>query len=98
MEVSELIEKQCSLRERLIQCLTELERELQATVEHERMINEIHENLLGKYLGGGRPVAGGEVYNEFNDPDCFYNAVNDERPTRDLGFNNNRNPSYGATP
>lgn len=79
-----------------------MERELQSTVEHERMINEIHENLLGKYLPGGRAVAGGggggDVYNDFNDPDCFYNAVNDERPTRDLGFNNNRNPPYGATP
>ena len=62
------------------------------------MINEIHENLLGKYLGGGRAVAGG-VYNDLNDPDCFYNAVTDERPTRDLGFNNNRNnPPFGATP
>jgi hypothetical protein len=61
------------------------------------MINEIHENLLGKYLGGGRAV-GGDVYNELNDADCFYNAVTDERPTRDLGFNNNRNPPYGATP
>lgn len=77
-----------------------MERELQSTVEHERMINEIHENLLGKYLASGRAVAGGggEVYNDFNDPDCFYNAVNDERPTRDLGFNNNRNPPYGGAP
>lgn len=63
------------------------------------MINEIHENLLGKYLPGGRVGAGGgDVYSDFNDPDCFYNAVTDERPTRDLGFNNNRNPPYGATP
>ena len=70
------------------------------------MINEIHENLLGKYMPGGRAAAvgggggggGGDGYSDFNDPDCFYNAVNDERPTRDLGFNNNRNPSYGATP
>jgi hypothetical protein len=62
------------------------------------MINEIHENLLGKYIGGGR-TGGGDVYNDLNDADIFYNAVTDERPTRDLGFNNNnRNPSYGATP
>ncbi|CAF4744511.1 unnamed protein product [Rotaria sp. Silwood1] len=79
------------------ECLAELERELQSTIEHERMINEIHENLLGKYIGGGRPVSS-DVYNDLNDVDNLYNAVIDERPTRDLGFNNNRNPPYGATP
>ncbi len=66
------------------------------------MTNEIHENLLGKYFGGGGGggrAGGGDVYNDLNDPDCFYNAVTDERPTRDLGFNNNRNnPPFGATP
>lgn len=63
------------------------------------MLSEIHENLLGKYLGGGRAGGGGgDAYSDFNEGDSFYNAVNDERPTRDLGFNNNRNPPYGATP
>lgn len=65
------------------------------------MTNEIHENLLGKYTGnggGGGRVISNDVYNDLNDGDIFYNAVNDERPTRDLGFNNNRNPPYGATP
>ena len=64
------------------------------------MISEIHENLLGKYIGGGRAGGGGggDAYSDLNDGDSFYNAVNDERPTRDLGFNNNRNPPYGATP
>jgi hypothetical protein len=61
------------------------------------MISEIHENLLGKYIGGGR-ASGGDAYSDLNDGDSFYNAVNDERPTRDLGFNNNRNPPFGATP
>jgi hypothetical protein len=61
------------------------------------MISEIHENLLGKYIGGGR-AGGGDAYSDLNDGDSFYNAVNDERPTRDLGFNNNRNPPFGATP
>jgi hypothetical protein len=61
------------------------------------MISEIHENLSGKYLGGGRAM-GGDAYSDLNDADCFFNPVIDERPTRDLGFNNNRNPSYGATP
>ena len=61
------------------------------------MINEIHENLLRKYIGGGRNV-GGDVYNDFDEGDNFYNVVIDERPTRDFGFNNNRNSSFGATP
>jgi hypothetical protein len=61
------------------------------------MINEIHENLVGKFTGGARAV-GGDAYSDLNDGDSFYNAVIDERPTRDLGFNNNRNPPYGATP
>ncbi|CAF2627880.1 unnamed protein product [Rotaria sp. Silwood2] len=88
-------------KKRGTECLAELERELQLTIEHERMINEVHENLLGKFIGGGggggRPVSS-DVYNELNDGESFYNAVIDERPTRDLGFNNNRNPPYGATP
>jgi len=62
------------------------------------MISEIHENLLGKFIGGGRAGGGGDAYSDLNDGDSFYNAVNDERPTRDLGFNNNRNPPFGATP
>ncbi len=61
------------------------------------MINEIHGNLLVKCTGGGRAV-GGDGFNELNDGDRFYNAVIDERPTRDFGFNNNRNGPYGATP
>jgi len=88
--VSNLVEKK-----RSTECLTELERELQSTIEHERMITEIHENLAGKYVPAGR-VAANEAF-EIHDPDCFY----DERPTRDFGFNNNnniRNNPFGATP
>jgi hypothetical protein len=62
------------------------------------MISEIHENLLGKFVNNGR-ATGNDGYNDLNDGDHFYNAPMDERPTRDLGFNNNnRNPPYGATP
>ena len=63
------------------------------------MINEIHENLLGKFTTGARAMAG-EPFNDANDGDHFYNAVIDERPTRDLGLNNNnnRNAGFGATP
>ena len=61
------------------------------------MISEIHQNLSGKYISNGRS-GGGDGYNDLNDGDCFYNPINDERPTRDLGFNNNRNNPYGATP
>lgn len=53
---------------------------------------------MGGGGGGGGRAMGGDVYNDLNDGDGFYNAVTDERPTRDLGFNNNRNPPYGATP
>lgn len=95
LEIIIVIAIYCSL---VMQCLAELERELQSTIEHERMIGEIHENLLGKYMGGGRSV-GNDMYNDLNDADNFYNPIIDERPTRDLGFNsNNRNPPYGATP
>jgi hypothetical protein len=57
--------------------IAELERELQSTHDHERMIGEIHQNLLKLYTksGGG----GGDLH----DADRFYNAVVDERPTRD---------------
>ncbi|CAF1005164.1 unnamed protein product [Adineta ricciae] len=91
-------------KKRGTECLTELERELQSTIEHERTINEIHDNLLGKYMnsggagGGGGRGMGGDAFNDFNDGDRFFNAVIDERPTRDFGFNNNRNGPFGATP
>lgn len=62
------------------------------------MVSEIHENLLGKFIGGSGRSGGNDVYNDLNDGDSFYNAVTDERPTRDLGFNNNRNLPFGATP
>ncbi|CAF0911926.1 unnamed protein product [Adineta steineri] len=84
-------------KKRGTECLAELERELQSTIEHERMTGEIHDNLLGKYLGSGRAV-NSDAFNDMNDGDRFYNAVIDERPTRDFGFNNNRNGPYGATP
>ncbi len=61
------------------------------------MINEIHENLLGKFTSSGRAMSS-EMYGDGNDADQFYNPVIDERPTRDLGFNNNRNTGFGATP
>ena len=60
------------------------------------MVNEIHENLSGKYVSNGGRAISNEAF-EINDPDCFY----DERPTRDFGFNNNsnnRNNPFGATP
>ena len=57
----------------------ELERELQATCEHERMIGEVYQNLSRMYTGGGGRPAGGDL----NDLDRFHNAVVDERPTRD---------------
>ncbi|CAF5126066.1 unnamed protein product, partial [Rotaria magnacalcarata] len=57
------------------------------------------ENLLGKFIDSGRRVSN-DAYNDLHGADNFYNAIIDERPTRDLGFNNNnnRNPPYGATP
>ncbi len=64
------------------------------------MIGEIQANLLAKYTtgsGGGRAVASGDAYSDLNDKDCFYNAVVDERPTRDPDLFN-RNPPHAATP
>ncbi len=59
--------------------IVELERELQSTREHERMIGGVYQNLSTMFSkGGGRP-ADGDLY----DPDRFHNAVVDERPTRD---------------
>ncbi|CAF0995844.1 unnamed protein product [Rotaria sordida] len=80
------------------ECIVELERELKSTVEHERMIEEIHENLFKKYAsGGGGRAAGGDINNDLNYGSPFYNAAVDERPTRDPGFNN-RNPAQGVAP
>lgn len=63
------------------------------------MISEVHENLLGKFAGGGGRAMNGDPYGDGTDGDQFYNAVIDERPTRDLGLNNNnRNLPFGATP
>jgi len=86
-------------KKRGMECLSELERELQSTIEHERTLNEIHENLLTKFSNNARPVAN-DGFGDFHDGDQFYNAVIDERPTRDFGFNNNnnRNQGFGATP
>jgi hypothetical protein len=76
-----------------------LERELQSTIEHEQMISVIHENLLNKFTASGRAPNPMDAYADGNDGEQFYNAVIDERPTRDLGFNNNnRNIGFGATP
>jgi hypothetical protein len=73
--------------------IIELERELQSTRDHERMIGEIHQNLLTLYTkGGGRPAGG-----DLNDVDRFYNAVVDERPTRDPDVFG-PNPSHAAPP
>ena len=77
--------------------MTELEKELQSTIDHERMIGEIHENLLAKYTSSVGKAAGGDAYSDLNDGDYFRNAAVDERPTRDPGFNN-RNPAHGAAP
>lgn len=83
------------------QCLNEVEREFQSTIEHERTINEIHENLISKFNGNQRAV-NSDIFNEANDSEPFYNGVFDERPTRDFGLNNNnnnnRNHGFGPTP
>ena len=71
----------------------ELERELQSTMDHERMMGEIHENLLAKFTGN----AGRAAASDLNDREPVYHPVPEERPTRDPGFNH-RSPAHAPAP
>ena len=56
--------------------LVMLEKELQSTYDHERMINEVHQNLAMVYARSG---PGGDVRNE----NRFFNPAVNEHPVRD---------------
>lgn len=75
----------------------ELERELQSTMDHERMMGEIHENLVAKYSGNAGRVGAGDVFGSPYDREPVYHAPADERPTRDPGFNH-RSPAHAPPP